>query len=319
MLGNCFRVVGRAFQWCGVMYRNDRWSEQLITRLLLDALVWWEWFILQAKDIILAGNIFLVCLNEKHLTLCLYSSSIFRVPALANSGSVWERRWVPYIILRKHFCSRRILSLSLRLRSSLKFPQFIRQYWRCGRTMVLYKRSNCFVSINLRALPIIPTVWPILVIILPMCFRHEIFLSRCTPRNLLSSTFLIGLPSILIVDWLWEALARPLEASEGPWEGTGIQTDVQIPPVLQDFVSSGSLRSRCPKRLKLAPRRTNPASWRPIPAPRKPNPNSISLTQPPGGLNQYDGRLTQPLRGLSQFQVIRQSLGVQTPPLGGLI
>ena len=29
---------------------------------------------------------------------------------------------------------------------------------------------------------------------------------------------------------------------------TDICTDVQIPPVLKDFVSSGSLQSRCPKK-----------------------------------------------------------------------
>ena len=54
------------------------------------------------------------------------------------------------------------------------------------------------------------------------------------------------------------ASERPGSASEGPQGGRDgwaegriyVRTDVQIPPILQDFVSSGSLRSRCPKRRK---------------------------------------------------------------------
>ena len=50
--------------------------------------------------------------------------------------------------------------------------------------------------------------------------------------------------------------ARPSLPPEAPQRGgdrwtdgrTYVRTDVQIPPILQDFVSSGSLRSRCPKR-----------------------------------------------------------------------
>ena len=44
-------------------------------------------------------------------------------------------------------------------------------------------------------------------------------------------------------------LGQPLRGlrgggTDGRMDG---RTDVQIPPILQDFVSSGSLRSRCPK------------------------------------------------------------------------
>ena len=178
MVDACFRVVGRGFQCFGTVYLNDLWSEVLITRLLWDPLVLWEWSILLAKDAILTGNMLFVCLKEKHLILCLKRSSIFSVRARANRGSAWERRWVPNIILRKHFCRRSILSLYFRLRSSLKLPQLTKQYWRWGRAIVLYRRRSWSVCMNLRALPMIPTVWLIFVITLLIWLRHEMFLSR---------------------------------------------------------------------------------------------------------------------------------------------
>ena len=75
-MGICFRSFGREFQWFGAMYLSDLWSEVLTAKLLWDPLVLCEWSILLHKDAILAGSILLLCLKEKHLTLCLYISSI---------------------------------------------------------------------------------------------------------------------------------------------------------------------------------------------------------------------------------------------------
>ena len=92
IVGNCFRSFGREFQWVGAMYLSDLWSEVLTTKLLWDPRVQCEWSILQVKDAILAGSILLLCLKEKHLTLCLKRSSIFKEQARAKRGSACERR-----------------------------------------------------------------------------------------------------------------------------------------------------------------------------------------------------------------------------------
>ena len=122
--GQRLRLEGRAFQVFGAICFMDLVSEWLTNMFLFVPLV--------KIGEMPPGNVFWNKWKENILTLWVYKSSIFKILSFAKSGVVCDSRWLAVMTLTNAFWRLNSLSLNLRLSSPLKFPQFIKQYWRCG-------------------------------------------------------------------------------------------------------------------------------------------------------------------------------------------